>query len=261
VTTAAPPWETLLQKPSPCDHFVQLYTDDDFLARAVVHFVSVGFAEGEAAVIIATPKHITLFADRLPTAEAAMARGQLVVLDAEACLKTFMVDGMPDRESFVDGITAVLDRVRAAGYSKIRLYGEMVNLLWEADALEPAVRLEELWNDLLAEERLPLLCAYRIDNFDRYAHRSALTQISRTHSHLIPVDDYERLDRAVDQAYEDIFGRDGDTQTLRDLLVATFEPMSAMPRAQAALLALRDVNDRTADAVLERAKHYYSHAS
>jgi hypothetical protein len=65
----------------------------------------------------------------------------------------------------------------------------------------------------------------------------------------------------VDQAYEDIFGRDGDTQTLRDLLVATLEPMSAMPRAQAALLALRDVNDRTADAVLERAKHYYSHAS
>jgi len=34
--------------------------------------------------------------------------------------------------------------------------------------------------------------------------------------------------------------------------------MSSMPRAQAALLALRDVNAHTADAVLDRAKRYYS---
>jgi hypothetical protein len=256
--TAPPSWKALLGTPSASDHFVQLYTDDDFLARAVVHFVGAGFAGGEAAVLIATPAHIALFSDRLPDAPAAMARGQLVVLDAEATLKSFMVDGMPDRETFVEVVMGVLDRVRAAGYSKIRLYGEMVNLLWEEGALEPAVRLEELWNDLLAEQRLPLLCAYRLDNFDRYAHRNALTSISRVHSHLIPVDDYERFDLAVDRAYTDVFGRDGDAEVLRDLLVASLGPMSAMPRAQAALFALRDVNGHTADAVLERAKEYYS---
>ena len=42
------------------------------------------------------------------------------------------------------------DRVRAAGYPRPRLYSEMVNVLWERDALEAAVRLQELWNELLA---------------------------------------------------------------------------------------------------------------
>ncbi|MGH6689928.1 MAG: MEDS domain-containing protein [Gammaproteobacteria bacterium] len=256
--TAPSSWEALLATPSACDHVVQLYTDDGFLARAVVQFVGSGFAEGAAALLIATPAHIALFTDRLPDARAAMVRGQLVVLDAKTCLETFMLDGMPDRALFVEVITGVLARVRASGYSKIRLYGAMVNLLWEADELDAALRLEELWNDLLAEERLPLLCAYRIDNFDRYAHRSALTPITRTHSHVIPLEDYERFDRAVERAYTDVFGPEGDAPLLRDLLVTTLGPTSVMPRAQAALLALRDVNDHTADAVLDRAKLHYS---
>jgi len=70
--------------------------------------------------------------------------------------------------------------------------------------------------------------------------------------------DYDRLDRAVDRAYTDVFGQEGDAQALRELLVASLGPTSAMPSAQAALLALRDVNAHTADAVLERAKLYYS---
>lgn len=255
--TPTPSWEALLDTPGACDHVVQLYTDDDFLARAVIQFVGSGFAEGAAAVLIATPAHVALFTGRLPDAPAAMARGQLVVLDAQTCLKTFMVDGIPDREAFAETIRGVLASVRASGYSKIRLYGEMVNLLWEAHELDAAVRLEELWNDVLAAERLPLLCAYRIDNFDRYAHHNALTPISRTHSHLIPLEDYERLERAVERAYTDVFGPEGDAPLLRDLLATTLGPLSAMPRAQAALLALRDVNDRTADAVLDRARRYY----
>ena len=253
-------WESLLDAPSTCDHLVQLYTDDAFLARAVVHFVSTAFAAGEAAVIIATPAHIALFGERLSGTPAALARGQLVFLDADDCLKTFMVDGMPDREAFVATVSGVLERVRAAGYPRMRLYGEMVNLLWQRDSLDAAVRLEELWNELLAVERLPLLCAYRIDNFDRYAHRHALTAISRTHSHMIPVEHYDRLERAVDRAYLDVFGRDGDAQTLRELIANTLGPTSAMPSAQAALLALRGINAHTADAVLDRAKQYYAEA-
>jgi hypothetical protein len=251
-------WERWLDAPAACDHLVQLYTDDAFLARAVVHFVKAGFAVGEAAVIIATPAHSALFGERLPGFSEALDRRQIVVLDAEDCLKTFMVDGMPGREAFLSTVSTVLTRVRAAGYLRMRLYGEMVDLLWQRDALDAAVRLEELWNELIAVERLPLLCAYRIDNFDRYAHRRALAPIGKAHTHMIPVEDEDQLERAVDRAYTDIFGGDGDAQALRELLVASRAPTSAMPGAQAALLALRDVNAHTADAVLERARLYYS---
>ncbi|HMH51789.1 MAG TPA: MEDS domain-containing protein [Candidatus Acidoferrum sp.] len=257
---SATTWESLLDAPGACDHLVQLYTDDEFLARAVVHFVRAGFDGGEAAVIIATPGHIALFSERLPEVSEALAQRQLVFLDADECLKTFMVDGTPDRQAFLVTVTAALQRVRAAGYPRMRLYGEMVNLLWQRDALDAAVRLEELWNELLAVERLPLLCAYRIDNFDRHAHRRALGPIGKVHSHMIPLEHYDRLERAVERAYFDVFGPDGDAQTLRELLVTSLGPTSAMPRAQAALLALRGVNAHTADAVLDRAKLYYSEA-
>lgn len=254
--TAQSSWQGLLTAPRPCDHLVQLYTDDDFLARAVTRFVSVGLAAGEGAVLIATPAHSALFVERLAGAHDAMARGCLVVVDAVGCLRKFMVDGMPDRAGFMHVATEVVDRVRGAGYSKVRLYGEMVDLLWE-DAFDAAVRLEEMWNEFLATNGLCLLCAYRIDNFDRYTHRGVMAQISATHSHLIPVEDYPRFDRAVERAYTDVFGAENDAQKLRVLLAEALAPPTVMPRAQAALLALREINDHTADAVLELARRYY----
>jgi hypothetical protein len=251
-------WEALLQNPGPCDHLVQFYTDELFLARAVTRFVEAGFAEGEAAVIIGIPTHRSLFSHSVPDAAAAKRRGQLIMLGAAECLETFMIDGMPDRTAFRTLLASVLDGVRATGYPRARLYGEMVNLLWEQHALEPALALEELWNEELRERRLALLCAYRVDPLDRFTRHHALARIARTHSHLIPVDDYARLDRAVDRAYAEILGSDGDSQTLRDMLVRTTWPTPSMPRAQAALFALRDLSATTADAVLERAHRYYS---
>src|SRR5437762_8945491 len=119
--TADSTWETLLHAPHAGDHLVQLYTDEEFLARAVTRFVETGLAAGEAAIIIATPGHIALFTERLTDADAAIARGQLVVVDAAACLKTFMVDGTPERSAFIESVTSVRDRARAAGYPRMRM--------------------------------------------------------------------------------------------------------------------------------------------
>jgi hypothetical protein len=186
-------WETLLRTPRPCDHLIQLYTDEAFLAQAVAQFVGRGLAEGAAAVVIATPAHVDAFIARLAAGgldvPEIVRRGQLVVRDAEGCLATFMVDGMPDRAAFFRLVRGLFDGVRAAGHMSIRVLGEMVNLLWDHN-LEATVRLEELWNEVLADQRVSLLCAYRIDNFDRHAHRGVLHQISRVHSHLIPLEDY-----------------------------------------------------------------------
>lgn len=254
-------WKEQLRTPHPCDHVVQLYTDSGFLASAVAHFVGSGFAAGEAAVIIATPDHVGLFMRALTTqgfevAQLASKR-QLVILDAETCLAKFMIDGAPDRALFKGLIEDALESVRAAGYSRIRLYGEMVDLLWNRD-LESTIQLEELWNEVLADHRVSLLCAYGIDPFDHHAYRGLLHRISRSHSCLIPVEDYERLDQAVSMAFTDVFGVHGDAERLRELFVSRqSEPSSKMPPAQAALFALRDLPDSVGDAVLERARRYY----
>ena len=53
--SSPPPWQPLLRGAQPCDHIVQLYTDEAFLTRAVTQFIGAGLLAGEAAVIIATP--------------------------------------------------------------------------------------------------------------------------------------------------------------------------------------------------------------
>jgi hypothetical protein len=258
--SATASWEGLLRTPHPCDHLVQLYNDEAFLARAVLLFVGMGLADGEGAVIIATPEHVNLFKKSLRGAgldvDALIEREQLLFFDAKTCLAEFMVDGMPDRDKFVDLVTPVFERIRAAGYEKIRLYGEMVNLLWDHN-LAGTVALEELWNQVLADTGLSLLCAYRIDNFDRHAHRGVLRQISRCHSYFIPVDDYGRLEQAVDRAYADVFGTRGDPRSLRSLITARAPANTVMPPAQAALFALNGLSSGIADAVLERTRYHY----
>ena len=224
---ATQPWPSLFRAPEPCDHVIQLHTDEAFLTRAISEFVGTGLVQAEGAVVIATPEHAAavtrVLRGRMDVA-AIEARTRLVILDAQATLDQFMVDGRPDHDRFFAIAGAVLDRVTAPGYPQMRLFGEMVDLLWDHN-LPATIELEELWNEVLAARRVSLLCAYQIDSFDRHAHRGVLRHLSRTHSHLVPVEDYGR-----------------------------FAPV--MPAAQAALLALRDVRRDLPDDVLARARRH-----
>ena len=258
----AQPWYELFRTPAPCDHVIQLYTDEAFLTRAISHFVGAGLEHGEGGVMIATPAHLQAVTRALGVTvdvASARARDQLVILDAQACLDGFMVDGRPHPEKFFAVVGVVLDRVTAAGYPRMRLFGEMVDLLWDHN-LKATLELEALWSQVLAARRVALLCAYQIDNFDRHAHRGVLHQLSRCHSHLVPVEDYQRFERAVDHAYREVFGPNGDAGLLRQLLGRPTDGPPTMPAAQAALLALRDVRRDLADDVLERARRHYLRA-
>jgi hypothetical protein len=74
----------------------------------------------------------------------------------------------------------------------------------------------------------------------------------------MPADDLPRLERAIDLAFVDVFGLYGDARLLRDLFVRQLCDAAAMP---AALLALREVDTRLADAILERAAHHHRRAA
>lgn len=137
--------------------------------------------------MVSTPEHLATLTERLlktgvklPT---STEQGVFVALDARRCLSQFMVNGHPDRGLFRSVIMAVLDRIRASGYPKVRLFGEMVDILWAEDRREAALELEALWNEVLAEYDACLLCAYRLDPVDSDLRRGVLEQITRCHSH------------------------------------------------------------------------------
>jgi hypothetical protein len=257
--TPAADWREILANPGERDHSVQLYTDEGFLANAVAHYACAGLARGEAVVFVVTPAHRNAFSQRLVAngydVDRLSASGQLTLLDAAHTLASFMVSGAPDDGRFMPLMEGVLDRA-AARFPRTRAYGEMVNLLWQKNELTAALQLEDLWNELGRRRPFSLHCAYAMDNFDRATHCCALHGVHHAHSHLIPAEDYSRLDSAVNRALSDVLGPT-EALVLKSMLVARQQTGSRMPGAQAAMLGLSDVLPAAADAVLSRARRYY----
>jgi PAS domain S-box-containing protein len=179
--------------PESPEHVVQFYESDTFLAEVVVEFLGHGLVSGDPAVVIATPEHRRLFADRLTgkgvDVAQATARGRLAMLDARDTLARFMVGEMPDGERFNQTIGQLLDRLAVPG-RRVRAYGEMVNLLWQDGNAKGALRLEELWNDLQSQRGFSLLCAYVMGNFFKQA--ADLHQVCATHTHVLRGPEHQR---------------------------------------------------------------------
>jgi MEDS: MEthanogen/methylotroph, DcmR Sensory domain len=185
------PWKDLLVEPLARDHVVQLYRDERHMIEAVALFTAIALGKGEAVVLVGTPPHIQGVARRLEangfSVEDVKDWGQLTVKDASETLSSFMVNDMPDAVLFKTMIGSVLQKAAAASRNgRVRVYGEMVNLLWRQN-LPAASRLETLWNDVIQSHSISLFCAYHVDghNGDR---RHFPSDLRAAHSHLIPVE-------------------------------------------------------------------------
>lgn len=186
-----PPWKDLLVEPLARDHVVQLYRDERFLVEAVALFAGIALGKGEGVVLVATPAHLQGIEKRLEAngfcVEDVKQWGQLTVKDAPETLSGFMVNGMPDPVLFKTIVGSVIQRASAAARTgKVRVYGEMVNLLWRTNAAA-TVRLETLWNDVIQAHSISLFCAYHVDGHDG-ERRHFPSDLRAAHSHLIPVE-------------------------------------------------------------------------
>lgn len=147
----------------PCDHWLQVYGEENDLLESLLGFVREGLRTGDPLVLIATPEHRTaltslLDADGVVVAEAA-AEKRITLLDADETLAKFMVGGCPDIRRFETLIGDILQQVRRPGH-KVRAFGEMVALLWERDELSAMMKLEHMWHVLCQREDIALFCAY-----------------------------------------------------------------------------------------------------
>jgi hypothetical protein len=149
-------------------HEVQYYEHSRFLVGRVADFIAPGLQAGEAAVVIATPKHADLIDAELGQrgidVEAAQRSGTLVSQDAVETLAKVMLAGRPDPYLFDTVIGATIAQARAKATAPIvRAFGEMVAVLWAQGRPGAAIALEDLWNRLLGHHPFSLLCGYPIE--------------------------------------------------------------------------------------------------
>jgi MEDS: MEthanogen/methylotroph, DcmR Sensory domain len=256
------PWDRLVADATPCDHIVQLYQDEDFLNRAVCRFAGAALANGEGIILVPTLSHWNAIRPRLEAegvdVQAARERGQLAVVDADELLPRFMRDAMPDSPVFLGLAGEVIAQARAGGrYAKVRWWGEMVNVLWERGSVAASMKLEDLFDQLAKKHDITIFCSFLMDNFNGEVHAHMLPRLGTNHSHLIPVEDYARLERAVADALRETVGPD-EARVLESRLLSDYRPPFNMPRAQALLLALRQVLPTVADPVLQRSRRLYT---
>lgn len=262
VQASAPePWSGLLADAGPRDHIVQLYQDQQFLNRAVCRFAAGAIANGEGVILVPTAAHWEAFRPRLEAegvdVNAAQDSGQLTVVDADELLPRFMSETMPDAPVFLGLAADVISTARGqARFPKIRWWGEMVNVLWEQGNVAASMSLEDQFDRLAKHHEIAIFCSFVMDNFNSEVHSRLLPRLGQNHSHLIPVEDYARLERAVSSALRQTVGAD-DAQVLEQQLLSNYSQAFQMPRSQALLLALRESLPDVADAVLSRSRKLY----
>ena len=166
-------------------HAVHFYDTEDFLFEAVASFLEEGLRAGHPAIMIATDAHRAGFVNALKI--KGLDDKHIVFADARATLATFMNGPMPDAAAFRASIGGIIRKTaNGGGPSSIRAYGEMVDLLWRDGNPEGAIRLEELWNDLIREYEFSLLCAYPMGNFYKETQSEPFDRVCGTHSHVLP---------------------------------------------------------------------------
>ena len=171
-------------------HVVQFYDRDEELAASAGDYLAEAIAEGGAAVVVATPARCAAFETHLAAGgvDVAAARpgGTLVCLDARRLARLLTRAGQIDRAGFDAHIRPA---IQAAGEAAgpVRVYGEVVALLWAAGHVNAALELEGFWNELGREIPFSLYCGYPQyrELVESSQHPDAVGEVCRLHSEVV----------------------------------------------------------------------------
>jgi MEDS: MEthanogen/methylotroph, DcmR Sensory domain len=176
-------------------HAVKFYNDEASLGRTVAEFLAPGLRKRLPAIVIATPEHRTLIANELEQRNLNVGQlegdGDLQMLDAEEILDLFMAGNEPDPVRFHAAVDGLIERAcKGRPHCPVRMYGEMVDILWKRAKTDGAIRLEILWNHVATDAEFSLLCGYAVGNFYKEITSGPTFQtVCDQHHHIIPAEE------------------------------------------------------------------------
>ena len=174
----------------PAYHAVRFYESDRALSRIVAEFLRDGFEAGNPGIVVATPAQRGAIVRELSARSldvAQLVRSQdLTLLDAKDTLSAFMANGKPDAGKFKEIMCDIITRTcRGRSNCTVRIYGQMVDVLWQAGKQHAAIRLEILWNQLANTQAFSLMCGYAMGRFYKDAN---FRDICSHHTHVVSAD-------------------------------------------------------------------------
>jgi anti-sigma regulatory factor (Ser/Thr protein kinase) len=173
-------------------------------------FLTDALHQGGTAVVIATPAHraaldAEFVSEGFPI-EDLHGSGQYLSLDARNTLEAFMRQDRPDRHAFESVVGSIIETAGACG-TPVRLFGEMVALLWDSGNIDGALELESMWNDLAEGHAFALLCGYAMSSLEATGDLAA-KQMCERHSNVLSLpNDSAGAPSAVADADRDSFDR------------------------------------------------------
>ncbi|MGH2807318.1 MAG: MEDS domain-containing protein [Actinomycetota bacterium] len=172
------------------EHVVQFYDSDDHLAESVRDYLLPALRGGEAVIVVATDVHrdsieAMLVGAGINLSEAAVS-SRYIARRAEDVRGEVMVDGNLDGAALERVFGGAIAAARGRGRS-VRLFGEMVALLWGEGDVAATLEIEAFWNRFTTEHPLSVYCAYPMTSFDRALRAADRDRISGLHSRVIPV--------------------------------------------------------------------------
>lgn len=143
------------------EHVVDIYACDADLVERVSQYLAEALENGGAALVVATEEHLAGLAASLRALPLAELRssGRLIELDAAGTLARLSIAGQPERDAFQRVIAPLISELAAHG-RPVRVYGEMVALLWASGLVGCALDLEMFWNELGSMQPFSLYCSY-----------------------------------------------------------------------------------------------------
>ena len=154
----APAWAPTLRMFD--HHSMDLYWDKALLLETVIAFIRVGLEMQDTVVVLATKTFREAIAGALHPED--LKRKTFFFFDAEELLSRFLINGWPNESQFSDAMRIVLMPSQSA---RIRIFQEMTSLLWTQATPDAVIRLEELFNQLISQKPIKLLCAYPLTHF------------------------------------------------------------------------------------------------
>lgn len=154
-------------------HEAHFYSNDDFLLDGLTQCIVTALNGGSAVIVLASESHRNSLISRLQAhgidITAAIDQRRYVPLDSVDILSKFMVDDLPDPIRLfkvLNDLIATVSSGTGGAHTRVVACGGLAPVLLSQGKPESAVRLEQLWDQVMKRYGLDTLCTYSRSSFE-----------------------------------------------------------------------------------------------